>query len=120
MLNNKSFENTLNSTAKKSKENMTPRGKASNYGHNRTITQGEKQDNRHNCSVSPLTERAMNVNRGEDNFVRNKEARLKTETNERESIYYQKRHTKASSTPIHSNKEDQFNKTSISNQTAYK
>ena len=62
--------------------NPTTNEKDVNYSHNRTVNLNEEQDNRYNKSISPLTERSMNVvvkkNDDKINSIVNKELRLKT------------------------------------------
>jgi hypothetical protein len=62
----------------------------------------------------------MNVVRKDEGSITNKELRLKTETNERESNDFQKRHTKTGSNIVYPNKEDQFSKTITLDPSAYK
>ncbi len=60
------------------------------------------------------------MGRKDEGSITNKELRLKTEANQRQSHDFQKRHTKTGSNIVYSNKEDQFGKTITSNPSAYK
>lgn len=81
------------------------------YARNGVIVERERMND---SSVSPLTERVINGNRADESRGRNnKEGRLKTEANDRDvnNNSFKKRHTKANSSFVQPNNDNQFTKT---------